>query len=100
MMMQKSVIAIFSLKSTADVGLFGTFQFLDVNEAVIKKYGYSKEEFLKMTIKEIWPEEDYPIFDEGVHSFSHRDNFKKRYLRHKKKWRHNNVEVQSNIIYF
>jgi PAS domain S-box-containing protein len=37
----------------------GTFQFLDVNEAVIKKYGYSKEEFLKMTIKEIWPEEDY-----------------------------------------
>lgn len=80
----------------------GTFQFLDVNEAVIKKYGYTKEEFLKMTIKEIRPEEDYPIFDEGVNSFSqYRDNFKKRYLRHKKK---NgaiiNVEVQSNIIYF
>jgi len=80
----------------------GTFHFLDVNEAVIKKYGYTKEEFLKMTVKDIWPEEDYPIFDEGVNSFSqYRDSFKKKYLRHKKK---NgaiiNVEVQSNIIYF
>lgn len=80
----------------------GTFHFLDVNEAVIKKYGYTKEEFLKMTVKDIWPEEDYPIFDEGINSFSqYRDSFKKRYLRHKKK---NgaiiNVEVQSNIIYF
>jgi PAS domain S-box-containing protein len=80
----------------------GTFEFLDVNEAVIKKYGYTKEEFLKMTVKEIWPEEDYPLFDEGVHSFDqYKNNFKKRYLRHQKKNRDIiNVEVQSNIIYF
>ncbi|MEZ7506195.1 PAS domain S-box protein [Flavobacterium sp. Arc2] len=80
----------------------GTFNFLDVNEAVIKKYGYTKQEFLKMTVKDIWPEEDYPIFDEGVNSFSqYRDSFKKRYLRHKKKnGAIMNVEVQSNIIYF
>ncbi|MGO4819980.1 MULTISPECIES: response regulator [unclassified Flavobacterium] len=80
----------------------GTFSFLDVNDAAIKKYGFSKEEFLAMTIKEIRPVEDYPLFDEGVHSFSqYRDNFKKRYVRHQKK---NgaivDVEIQSNIIYY
>jgi PAS domain S-box-containing protein len=64
----------------------GTFEFLDVNEAGIRKYGYTKEEFLKMTIKEIWPEEDYPLFDAGVQSFNqYKNNFKKRYLRHQKK---------------
>jgi len=80
----------------------GTFQFLDVNDAAIKNYGYSKEEFLKMTIKNIWPVEDYPIFDEGVNSFSqYKENFNKKYLRHQKK--NGNiidVEIQSNIIFF
>jgi PAS domain S-box-containing protein len=35
-----------------------TYAFLNVNNAAVKKYGYSKEEFLKMTIKEIRPPED------------------------------------------
>lgn len=80
----------------------GTFQFLDINDAAIKNYGYTKEEFLKMTIKEIWPEDDYPLFDEGVNSFSqYKENFKKRYLRHQKKNGNIiNVEIQSNIIFF
>jgi PAS domain S-box-containing protein len=80
----------------------GTFQFLDVNDAAIKKYGYAKEEFLKMTIKEIWPVEDYPLFDQGVYSFDqYKENYKKRYLRHQKKNGNIiNVEVQSNIIFF
>ncbi|WP_295335078.1 response regulator [Flavobacterium sp.] len=30
--------------------------FLDVNEAAVRKYGYSREEFLKMTIKDIRPQ--------------------------------------------
>lgn len=80
----------------------GTFQFLDVNDAAIKNYGFKKEEFLNMTIKEIWPVEDYPIFDQGVYSFDqYKESFKKRYLRHQKK---NgdiiNVEIRSNIIFF
>lgn len=32
-----------------------TFAFLDVNEATVRHYGYSKDEFLKMTIKDIRP---------------------------------------------
>jgi len=37
-----------------------TLAFLEVNEAVINNYGYSKEEFLSMTIKDIRPAEDIP----------------------------------------
>lgn len=37
-----------------------TLRFLAVNDAAIRKYGYSREEFLSMTIKEIRPEEDIP----------------------------------------
>ena len=35
-----------------------TFRFLDVNNAAISHYGYSKEEFLSMTTIDIRPEED------------------------------------------
>ena len=34
--------------------------FLEVNEAAVLHYGYSREEFLNMTIKQIRPEEDVP----------------------------------------
>jgi PAS domain S-box-containing protein len=37
-----------------------TLAFLDVNNAAIKHYGYSQEEFLSMTIKHIRPPEDIP----------------------------------------
>jgi PAS domain S-box-containing protein len=80
----------------------GTFEFLDVNDAAVKKYGYTKVEFLKMTVKEIWPVKDYPIFDQEVHSFSqYKEHFKKKHLRHQKK--NGNiidVEIRSNIIFF
>ena len=38
----------------------GTLAFLEVNEAAIDHYGYSKQEFLSMTIKDIRPAEDIP----------------------------------------
>lgn len=37
---------------------FETLQFLDVNEAAILQYGYTREEFLHMTIKDIRRKED------------------------------------------
>ncbi|WP_170073264.1 PAS domain S-box protein [Mongoliibacter ruber] len=37
-----------------------TFQILDVNQAATQHYGYSREEFLGMTIKELRPEEHIP----------------------------------------
>src|SRR6266568_3279102 len=37
-----------------------TLQFLDVNEAAIAQYGYSRDELLRMTIADIRPQEDVP----------------------------------------
>lgn len=37
-----------------------TFRFLGVNEAAIRHYGYSREEFLKMSLTDIRPKEDVP----------------------------------------
>jgi PAS domain S-box-containing protein len=37
-----------------------TLQFLEVNEAAIRMYGYSQEQFRRMTIMDIRPEEDKP----------------------------------------
>ncbi len=38
------------------------FRFLDINEMAIHKYGYSREEFLKMTLMDIRPESDKERF--------------------------------------
>ena len=37
-----------------------TLSFLTVNEAAVRIYGYSREEFLSMTVKDIRPAEDVP----------------------------------------
>jgi len=37
-----------------------TLAFLEVNEAAVRQYGYSREEFLAMTIADIRPPEDVP----------------------------------------
>ena len=39
----------------------GTLRFLKVNDVAIEQYGYSREEFLSMTIKDIRPPEDVPL---------------------------------------
>lgn len=43
-----------------------TLRFLSVNNAAIAKYGYSADEFLAMTIKEIRPKEDVPRLIESL----------------------------------
>jgi len=43
-----------------------TLQFLEVNEAAIRHYGYSREEFMHMTIRDIRPQEDVPRLMEDV----------------------------------
>lgn len=37
-----------------------SLKFLEVNDAAIKKYGYEREEFLTLTLKDIKPPEDVP----------------------------------------
>ncbi|WP_342071669.1 hybrid sensor histidine kinase/response regulator [Yoonia algicola] len=43
-----------------------TLRFLDVNKAAIAKYGYSRDEFLAMTIADIRPSEDKPALVASV----------------------------------
>jgi len=43
-----------------------TLAFLEVNEAAIQHYGYSEEEFLSMTLKDIRPAEDIPCLIEDI----------------------------------
>jgi len=45
---------------------FDTLQFLDVNEAAIAVYGYSRAEFLAMDVREIRPAEDVPQLLEDI----------------------------------
>lgn len=45
-----------------------TLAFLDVNDTVTKKYGYTRREFLGMTIKDIRPQEDIPRLLKDVES--------------------------------
>ncbi|MCK9279961.1 MAG: PAS domain S-box protein [Melioribacteraceae bacterium] len=47
-----------------------TLKFLEVNESAIKKYGYSKEEFLQLTLKDIRPSEDAQKLIENVRQVS------------------------------
>ena len=44
-----------------------TLRFLEVNEAAIKQYGYTREEFLSMSATDIRPPEDVPAFFETLH---------------------------------
>ncbi|MEO6523935.1 MAG: PAS domain S-box protein [Mucilaginibacter sp.] len=51
-----------------------TFSFLDVNAAAIKHYGYSRNEFLSMTIKDIRPSGTLPDLQDAVTRSSNSKN--------------------------
>ncbi|MGH7371192.1 MAG: PAS domain S-box protein, partial [Candidatus Methylomirabilales bacterium] len=48
-----------------------TLHFLAVNDAAIQHYGYSGEEFLAMTLKDISPPEDIPGLLESISRPTH-----------------------------
>lgn len=43
-----------------------TLLFLEVNPAAVDKYGYTKEEFLKMTIRDIRPADDVALLEKHI----------------------------------
>ena len=77
-----------------------TLRFLAVNDAAISHYGYSRGEFLDMTIMDIRPEDDVPLLCDYIASGnSDLDNAGE--------WRHRkkdgtifNVEITSNRVNF
>lgn len=74
--------------------------FLDVNQAAIIKYGYSREEFKNMTIRDIRPKEEMKSLD---HSLAQRVSinaygFAGIFVHTLKSGKHINVEVYSSNI--
>ena len=43
-----------------------TLAFMEINEAAVEKYGYTRNEFLTMTLKDIRPAEDIPLLIKNV----------------------------------
>jgi len=43
-----------------------TLRFLDVNEAAVRHYGYTRDDFAAMTIREMRGKEDLPMFDHYI----------------------------------
>jgi PAS domain S-box-containing protein len=59
-----------------------TLAFLEVNEAAMRLYGFSRDEFLKMSAEQIRPQEDV----EDLHrAFDDPSNYRARVWRHRKK---------------
>jgi PAS domain S-box-containing protein len=77
-----------------------TLRFLAVNDAAVRHYGYSRSEFLDMTIKDIRPPEDVKLLENYLASESAE-------LDHAGEWRHRkkdgtiiNVDITSNRLNF
>jgi PAS domain S-box-containing protein len=79
-----------------------TLRYLDVNLAAIRHYGYSREEFLSMTIFDIRPAEDLPLVKKIVTDHENQDKFRlDGVFRHlKKNGEIIRVDVQSNKIIY
>jgi len=61
-----------------------TLKFMDINNTAINFYGYSREEFLQMTIKDIRPVEDIPNLLNNIET--HNEEYQAtQYWRHLKK---------------
>lgn len=77
-----------------------TLQFIDVNEAALSNYGYSKPEFLAMTIRDIRPEEELPALEKALASGNPgRSNHDHEvFVHHKKSGERIYVSVQRNNI--
>ncbi|WP_437398654.1 PAS domain-containing protein [Flagellimonas lutimaris] len=78
-----------------------TLKFLKVNQEAVRLYGYTKKEFLSLTLESIRPKEDIPILTTAIKDIYQRDDgyFKKRLIRHKKKdGTVFPVHIKSNLI--
>ncbi len=78
-----------------------TLQFLDVNQATVDFYGYSKEEFLKMNILQIRPKESVPELIEAIQEIRSKGQSTRKIWQHvKKNGELIYVEVEGNVIEF
>jgi PAS domain S-box-containing protein len=79
-----------------------TLQFIDVNEATVKNYGYSRDEFLNMTLKDIRSENEIPQMEQAIATLKHEPNkISPTILIHKKKnGELKHVEIQTAPVLY
>jgi PAS domain S-box-containing protein len=76
-----------------------TLKFLEVNRAAIINYGYSKEEFLEMTIKDIRPSGEIECIKGLVAENAHSGKYFRKVFKHSRKnGEEIDVEIESNQI--
>lgn len=74
-------------------------RFLSVNDAAIKMYGYSRDEFLTMSVRNLWTREDEPEIEDMV-SKKRNDYFRLKISHRTKNGEKLFLEVESNPIIF
>jgi len=75
-----------------------TLQFLNVNEAAVRRYGFSREEFLRMTVPDIRPAAERPlVLEEFEH---HRDDpsYRRRWWHETKSGEVFQVEISAQAL--
>lgn len=77
-----------------------TLAFLEINNSATQHYGYSREEFLSMTIKEIRPEEDIETLMKDLKMDFNSYNISGEWRHQKKGGEIINVEIISHLTYF
>ncbi|MCJ7553210.1 MAG: PAS domain-containing sensor histidine kinase, partial [Ignavibacteriaceae bacterium] len=75
-----------------------TLSFLDVNEAAIYNYGYSREEFLSMTLKDIRPQEEVSKLLENIKTAHYGLEYSSGWQHLKKDGSIIDVEIRSNAL--
>ncbi len=89
---QKSLIPMYILDPS-------NLKFLDVNEATLHKYGYTREEFLKLNIFDIRPaEEKERLVNKLNSSYLFSENIHDIFVHKKKNGEKVYVEIYSNVI--
>lgn len=77
-----------------------TLSFLAVNDAAIAKYGYSREEFLAMTVVDIMPKDDVPLLSEDVVDVEEGNAYSGMWRHVKKDGTFIDVEIVSHALSF
>lgn len=77
-----------------------SLQFLDVNQAAIDHYGYSKEEFLSMNLRDIRPKEEIPKLEKTIEKVRSgiREVGIKHFRHQKKNGEIMEVEIRGNVV--
>ena len=77
-----------------------TLQIVSVNDAAVKKYGYTREEFISKTILDIRPKEDIPMVIDAIGSVSSIPKNTTRAIHFKADGSRIHVHISSQLINF